>query len=73
MRSDLIMSALVMRKNKSGSLIPCIIAHGLVDVFSKFAEQENSMITDWIYMAATIVIAIVYCLYLKRLPDIEEE
>ena len=58
---------------KSGSLLPCIIAHSLVDAFSKFAAQESGMITDWIYMAATIVIAIVYCLYLKRLPDNEKK
>ena len=57
---------------KSGSLIPCIIAHGLVDVFSKFAVEDASMTLGWIYMAATIVIAIVYCLYLKKLPDKEE-
>ena len=54
---------------KSGSLIPCIIAHGLVDAFSKFRAEENGMITDWIYMTATILIAIGYCLYLVRLPD----
>lgn len=54
---------------KSGSLIPCIIAHGLVDAFSKFSAEDVSMTTDRIYMIATIVIAIVYCLYLKRLPD----
>lgn len=57
---------------KSGSLIPCIIAHGLVDVFSKFAVEDASMTLGWIYMAATIVIAIVYCLYLKKLPDKKE-
>ena len=57
---------------KSGSLIPCIIAHSLVDAFSKFAAEDVSMIFAWIYMVATIVIAIGYCLYLKRLPDKEE-
>ena len=48
------------------------LLYSLVDAFSKFAAQESGMITDWIYMAATIVIASVYCLYLKRLPDNEE-
>ena len=57
---------------KSGSLIPCIIAHSLVDAFSKFAAEDASMTIAWIYMAATIVIAIGYCLYLKRLPDRED-
>ena len=50
---------------KSGSLIPCIIAHGLVDAFSKFAAEN--IVAEWVYMAATIVTAIVYCIYLSRL------
>ena len=52
------------------------VAHGLASLLANNSmeyDEERSMITDWIYMAATIVIAIVYCLYLKRLPDIEEE
>lgn len=58
---------------KSGSLIPCIIAHGLVDAFSKFSMEhgEGNATYEWIYMIATIVVAIVYCLYLMRLPDQE--
>lgn len=58
---------------KSGSLLPCIIAHGLVDAFSKFAAEGTRMISAWIYMTATIVIAIIYCLYLKNLPDKKNE
>ena len=50
---------------KSGSLWPCIVAHGLVNAFSKFARE--SVMTTWVYMAATIVVAIVYCLWLSRL------
>lgn len=50
---------------KSGSLILCIIAHGLVDAFSKFASENILM--EWVYMIATIVIAIAYCSYLGRL------
>ena len=49
---------------KGGSLIPCIIAHGLVDAFSMFARE--SITVEWIYMGATIVIAIVYCIYLSK-------
>ncbi len=52
---------------KSKSLIPCIIAHGLVDVFSKFGRESIKM--SWVYMIATIVVGIVYCIYLLRLPD----
>ncbi|MBR2255947.1 MAG: CPBP family intramembrane metalloprotease [Blautia sp.] len=50
---------------KSGSIIPCIIAHAMIDVFSVFAA-DNEMF-DWIYIGSTIVVAIVYCIYLSRL------
>lgn len=57
-----------------GSLIPCIIAHGLVDALSKFAlDRGEDMLTEWIYMIATIAVAIIYCIYLTRLPDKETE
>lgn len=57
---------------RSGSLIPCIIAHGLVDALSKFAlDRGEDMLTEWIYMIATIAVAIIYCIYLTRLPDKE--
>lgn len=60
---------------KCGSLIPCIIAHGLVDAFSKFANESHIYMTGWIYMGATILIAIVYGIYLAKLPgaDCAEE
>ncbi len=57
---------------KSGSLWPGIIAHGLVDAFSKFArDPESHAITamDWSYIGATILTAILYGLYLSRLAD----
>lgn len=54
---------------KSGSLIPCIIAHGLVDALSKFARENIT--AEWIYMSATIIIAIVYCIYLARIDKAE--
>ena len=56
---------------KSGSLWPCIVAHGLVNAFSKFARE--SVMTTWVYMAATIVVAIVYCFWLSRLVPVEEK
>ena len=54
---------------KCQSLIPCIIAHSLVNAFSKFANESNSYMTGWIYMGATILIAIVYGIYLAKLPE----
>ena len=52
---------------KSKSLIPCILTHGLVDAFSKFSA--NNITFEWIYMGATIVIAIVYCVYLVKATE----
>ena len=50
---------------KSGSLWPCILVHGLVNAFSKFSRESMTM--GWVYTGATIVLAVVYCLYLARL------
>ena len=58
---------------KCESLLPCIIAYSLVDAFSKFANESNSYMTGWIYMGATILIAIVYGIYLAKLPATESE
>lgn len=59
---------------KCGSLIPCIIAHSLIDAFSMYANNgDSSLTTEWIYMAATIVTAIVYGIYLARLPAAENQ
>ena len=54
---------------KSGSIIPCIIAHSMIDVLSVFAADNE--LFDWIYVGATIVTAVVYCVYLRRLPSAE--
>lgn len=51
---------------KSGSLLICIAVHSLVDAFSMFAGE--SIIMEWVYIGATIVIAAAYCLYLSRRP-----
>lgn len=56
---------------KSGSLLLCIIAHGLVDAFSKFSA--GGITGEWIYMIATIVVAIIYCTYLGRLAPAAAE
>ena len=55
--------------HKCKSLIPCIVAHGLVNAFSKFANESNNDRTAWIYMTVTILIAIIYGIYLVRLPE----
>lgn len=49
----------------SGSLLVCIFVHGMVDVFSKFAAENQS---GYIYVAVTILVSIAYCLYLSRRP-----
>jgi membrane protease YdiL (CAAX protease family) len=50
---------------KGGSIIPCIIAHSMIDALSLFGADNE--LADWIYIGATIVTAIVYCIYLGRL------
>ena len=52
---------------KSGSIIPCIIAHSMIDALSLFGADNE--LVDWIYIGVTIVVAIVYCIYLGRLAD----
>ena len=52
---------------KSGSLLPCIIAHALIDVFAEFCT--DNLIMGYVYICATILIGIAYCLYLKRLAN----
>lgn len=53
---------------KSGSLWVCIFVHGLVDVFAKFAAAESGSVSDYAYVAATILVSIAYCIYLSRRP-----
>lgn len=47
------------------SLIPVIISHSIIDVFSVFALDNPT--AHKIYIAATLFIAITYCFYLSRL------
>ncbi len=46
----------------SGSLIPCIIAHSMVDALSLYGADTK--VGDWTYIIVTIVVGIVYSLYL---------
>ena len=52
---------------KSKSLIPCIIAHAMIDVFSLYGADNE--LADRIYIGVTIVTAVIYCIYLRRLND----
>ena len=50
---------------RSGSLIPCIIAHAMIDAFSLYGADNE--LTDWIYIGATVVTAVIYCIYLAKM------
>ena len=52
---------------KSKSLLPCILAHGLVDACCVFTASNP--IADWIYVISTIVVSVVYCMHLSRLKE----
>ena len=56
---------------KSKSLIPCIIAHAMIDVFSVFGAENR--LVDQIYILATVIVSIVYCIYLSRLKEAAAE
>ena len=51
---------------KGGSLLPCIAIHSLIDVFSVFARDNE--VAHWIVIIATVLTALVYCLYLSKQP-----
>lgn len=52
---------------KSGSILPGILAHGLVDALSLFGR--DSEVWAWVYMGVTIVVAAVYCPYLAKISN----
>ena len=52
---------------KSGSLLPGILMHSLIDLLSRFGELRDR--TAWIYIGVSIVLSLLYCLYLSRLPS----
>ena len=52
---------------RSGSLIPCIIAHAAIDVFSLYGTDNE--LVDWIYIGVTIVVAIIYCTWLSKMKN----
>ena len=51
---------------KSGSLLPGILAHSIIDVTSVFAADEGSYLLNIILHVVIIVISVAYCLYLAK-------
>ena len=51
------------------SLLPCIVAHATIDVASLFGAETKT--GDTLYVCATIVVAIAYCIYLAMLKQEE--
>ena len=51
---------------KSGSLLPAVLAHSLVDVLSLFANDGAPQWLDWAGHALMIVMAAGYCMYLAK-------
>ena len=51
---------------KGGSLLACILIHGIIDAASVFSR--DNVVGDTVFMVATIVVAVVYCLYLSKQP-----
>ncbi|MBQ1742824.1 MAG: CPBP family intramembrane metalloprotease [Oscillospiraceae bacterium] len=48
---------------KSGSLLPGILAHSLIDVFSVFSGRSDTV--TWIFIGVTIAVAVGYGFYLR--------
>ena len=48
---------------KSGSLLPGILAHSLIDVFSVFSGRSDTM--TWIFIGVTVAVAVGYGFYLR--------
>lgn len=57
---------LTMAFYKSGSLLPNILMHSLVDVFSLFARSDAPEWLNWAGHAVIIILAAAYCLYLLK-------
>ena len=49
---------------KSGSLLPGILAHSLIDVFSVFSARSE--LADWIFICVVFLTAVFYGLYLSK-------
>ncbi len=58
--------AFTMAFYKSGSLLPCILAHSLTDVFAVAANGDAPLLLDVAAHAVVVILAIAYCLYLAK-------
>ena len=54
---------------KCGSLLPLILAHSIIDVFSVFAV--DNVVANVLYVGVTLMTAVTYCWYLLRLETPE--
>ena len=61
---------LTMVYYKGGSILPCILAHSIIDMCS--VVGKDSLLVDWIYIIATVIVAIIYCIYLSRIHTEKE-
>ncbi len=52
---------------KSGSIIPCIIAHSLIDALSVLGAENE--VVSYIYIGAAAVTAVIYCTWLARIKN----
>lgn len=57
---------------KGGSLLPCILAHSLTDVFAVLGNDEAPLWLNITVHAVVIVVGIAYCLWLKgkKTPEV---
>ena len=63
---------LTMTFYKCGSLLPCILMHSLVDVFSLFARSDAPQWLNWFTHAFIIILAASYCTYLAKRVETPE-
>ncbi len=56
---------MTMAYYKSGSLLPSILTHSLIDVFTNFGT--DTFLTTWGQIIITIIVSLAYCLYLSKL------
>lgn len=52
---------------KSGSLLIPILVHGIINASSLFSKAEGTSAMNLFHIACVLVVAILYCLYLRRL------
>ncbi len=60
---------LTMAFYKSGSLLPNILMHSMVDVLSLFAKNDAPQWIHWMSCGIILVVTVAYCLYLAKRVD----